>query len=91
MNEAFRIRTWDPTQKRFEERHLHIVQRIRIQMMGQRMRNSPFFVIEERQVEIQHSEVIASMKEIVGRYDGVAQTETGQHHHIFIVESGGHR
>lgn len=55
------------------------------------MRNAPFFVIEKRQVEVQHSEIVASMEEIVGRNNGVAQAETGQNHQIFIIESGGQR
>lgn len=55
------------------------------------MRDTPFFVIEKWQVEIQHSKIVAPMEEIVGRYDGVAHTQTSQQHQIFVIESGGQR
>lgn len=58
-------------------------------MMGHCVRDAPFFVIKKCQIEVHHSKVIATMEEIVSRYNGVAHAETSQEHQIRIVETGG--
>lgn len=46
-------------------------------MMWQRMTNSPFFVVIKTQIEVEHAEIISSMKEIVSRNNRITHAEAG--------------
>lgn len=45
------------------------------------------FVIEKRQIEVKHPEVVTSVEEIMCRNDCVAHTKSRQHHQISVIES----
>lgn len=46
--------------------------------MGHGMTYSPLFEIEKRQIKIKHSEIISSVEEIMGRYDGITHAQARQ-------------
>lgn len=61
-------------------------------MVGQGVSDPPFSVVEEANVEVVHSEVVAPVEEVVGRNYRVAETEAGWHHEKQVaVELRGER
>lgn len=59
------IRSWYPYQKRFKHQKLHIKQRIWIQMMWKNMAYTPFTIVVEYYIEVDHAVIITLMKVIV--------------------------
>lgn len=55
-------------------------------MMRQRMTDAPVAIIKKSQIEIIHSEVVATMEEIVCRDDRIAKTQARDQHQKATVE-----
>lgn len=68
--------TGHPAEEGLEERHLQIVQRIGIDVMGQGVRDAPAVAVEQQQIEAIHAPIVPLMEVVVSRCREPAERQT---------------